>query len=474
MGIQLPIDFINRMKEMLGEEYEDFISAYEDSDYHGLRINPLKAESKLLSEWKLRPVPWCGSGFYYSDDMRPGRHPYHHGGAYYIQEPSAMLVGELAAARPGMRVLDLCAAPGGKTGHIAGQMKGKGILVANEIVPQRARILSQNVERLGIRNCIVTNESPDRLAMGMSGYFDLVVVDAPCSGEGMFRRDDIAVREWSKENVNMCAQRGQDILEAADTMLGVGGRLVYSTCTFAPRENEGAIEEFLKTHPLYHIEKVQLLPAKGADPADGWPSEGRPEWSESRSEELEFTYRLWPHKLHGEGHFAAVLRKGEEDRESRALLARPSKGKQGRDGALTQAVKMFEEFAGENLKDFMPEGEYALFKDYLYLMPGEAPSLKGIRLERAGLMLGEIKKERFEPAHALAMALRPLECLNVHNIDRTDEETAIRYLCGESLSCDLKLSGWCLVTYDGISLGWGKAVRGQLKNHYPKGLRIMR
>lgn len=479
MSINLPIEFTKRMKNLLGDEYEQFALAYEDSNYRGLRINPLKVTHSIdIEEFGVRPVPWCTTGFYYDDSHAPGKHPFHYAGAYYIQEPSAMLVGELAQAKPGMKVLDLCAAPGGKTGHLAGKMSGQGVLVANEIVPSRAKILSQNVERLGIRNCIVVNEAPDKLACFMPGYFDLIVVDAPCSGEGMFRRDEIARDEWSPENVTMCAKRGQDILDDADTMLSMGGRLVYSTCTFAPDEDEKAIEAFIQSHPLYCIEKVDISPVNGSKSEDGWFSKGRPEWTEKGDKTIEDTIRLWPHELHGEGHFVAVLKKGKaEDTLTDSISIGKTKtgknnkdSKNGKDSTLNSAVKLYEEFAGKNLSSGVGQGEYVMFGSNLYQLPVGAPKIDRVRVERAGLQLGEIIKNRFEPGHALAMALRPEECLRVHNI--TDNGEAIKYLCGESLSCDAGMNGWCLVTYDNVSLGWGKAVNGQLKNHYPKGIRI--
>ncbi len=476
MGIVLPVEFTNRMREQLGAEMDAFLKAYDESNYHGLRLNVLKSKGRTVADkFALRPVPWCGTGFYYDEEQRPGRHPYHHAGAYYIQEPSAMLVGELAAPTPGMKVLDLCAAPGGKTSHLAGFLNGEGVLVANEIVPNRARILSQNVEGMGTRNCIVTNESPDRLEPYFSSYFDLIVVDAPCSGEGMFRRDEIARTEWSLDNVKACVERGEGILESADRMLKVGGKLVYSTCTFAPDEDEMAISTFLKAHPVYHIEKTDVTKSDGADDSDGWISEGRPEWSDG-NEDLKSTYRLWPHKLHGEGHYVAVLRKGDTDcyeaadetvvkRDKRASKAKNDTASQ----ALKKAVDLYEEFSRGIFANI--NGEYVMFGDNLYMYPEGAPAAGRLRVERAGLHLGEIKKDRFEPAHALAMALNPDEYKNVIELD---EDTALKYLCGETVSCDMGLKGWQLITVDGYSIGWGKAASGILKNHYPKGLRIKR
>lgn len=389
-----------------------------------------------------------------------------------------MLVGELADPKPGMKVLDLCAAPGGKTSHLAGALMGEGVLVANEIIPNRAKILSQNVERMGIRNCIVTSESPDRLEPYFSSYFDLIVVDAPCSGEGMFRRDEIARDEWSLNNVAACVERGRGILESADRMLKVGGKLVYSTCTFAPDEDEQAIAEFIKAHPIYHIEKVNVTRSEGSDEADGWLSAGRREWIPGGTNlNIEDTYRLWPHKLHGEGHYVAVLRKGEAIEVSNTTTdiepVRERKGSKGKSGiasqSLSKAVGLYEEFArGLTVK---LTGEMMMFGDNLYLYPSGAPAVGRLRIERAGLHLGEIKKDRFEPAHALAMALNPADVRNVVNLDT---DMAVKYLCGETVNCDAGLKGWQLVTVDGYSIGWGKAASGVLKNHYPKGLRIKR
>ena len=498
MRIQLPEQFENRMKEMLADEFDEFLEAYNEADYHGLRINSLKAEEKTPGEirelFATRPVPWCETGYYYDEDMRPGRHPYHHAGVYYIQEPSAMFVGQLAKEaledkgyflRDDIHILDLCAAPGGKTSHLAGLMNGQGVLVANEIIPGRAKILSQNVERMGIGNCIVTNESPDRLATVMPGYFDMIVVDTPCSGEGMFRRDEIARTEWSPANVKMCAMRGQDILDAADRMLRYGGILIYSTCTFAPDEDEQAITSFIKKHPEYFIKSIEIKKSEGAADEDGWPSSGRSQWCGTdvgcTNNDIEKTYRLWPHRLHGEGHYAAVLVKGHvesvyvENGES-IIVKHPDnkrekvkKNSKDQKTGLSQAIKLFEEFAAKFV-DEIPVGEYQLFGNNLYLVPNGSPKIDTIKFERAGLQLGELKKDRFEPAHALAISLKPNNCKKIHNI--LDEKDMIKYLCGESVQCDTGLSGWCVVTFSGYTAGLGKANNGIIKNHYPKGLRI--
>ena len=541
MDINLPETFTKRMQDMLKEEFNEFAESYALESIHGLRVNPLKYKSGSLSMFSLEQIPWCENGFYYLNEDRPGKHPYHDAGVYYIQEPSAMLVGELTDAEPGERVLDLCAAPGGKTTHIAGQMQGKGLLWSNEIHPQRAKILSQNVERLGITNCVVSNESADRLADRMPGFFDRIVIDAPCSGEGMFRKNPDACGEWSLENVKNCAARQQDILNEADRMLKSGGRLVYSTCTFSPEENEQTVEKFLENHPDYSIEKITVEPvSKESEDKFGMPSKGRPEWSENNLKELKNTFRLWPHRLKGEGHFAAVLRKNgslhksddigylggdsavintvyynniniaDSDIVSSELYERKYSNVKRRDnirksqkrnsvnlktaGNIRQAAALFEEFAGEYLKlteisvqqgteyplvvrektanvyfDIKCVDRYLLFGENLYIVPSEMPDISGLKIVRPGFHVGTVKKERFEPSHALALALKASEVINFIDIP-ADDERIYAFLRGESFEADAS-KGWVLVCAGGYSLGWGKASSGIVKNHYPKGLR---
>ena len=291
--INLPEEFLIKMKALLGEEYEKFLESYSMKRAYGIRLNPLKIEDickakKLAEQAGLRKIPWARDGYYYEENLRPGRHIFHETGVYYIQEPSAMAVVELLDPKPGDKVLDLCAAPGGKTTQIAGRLLGQGLLVSNEIHPSRAKILSQNVERMGIANAVVSNESAKILADHFPGFFNKIVVDAPCSGEGMFRKDQKARGEWSQENVVMCADRQKEILDYAACMLCPGGRLVYSTCTFSPEENEGNIQGFLNRNPQFSIEKI--------DTYQGF-SKGKPEWIEGGQKELEHTFRIWPYKV---------------------------------------------------------------------------------------------------------------------------------------------------------------------------------
>ena len=302
----LPEQFLNRMKQMLGDEFPAFLESYEQDKYQALRINSQKTTISSFMEkspFSLKQVPWEKNGFYYQKTDAPGKHPYHAAGVYYIQEPSAMAPAAYLEAQPGERVLDLCAAPGGKSTQIAAAMGGEGLMISNEIHPARAKILSENIERMGIRNGMVINESPQSLAKIFESYFDRIMVDAPCSGEGMFRKNTDACEEWSPENVENCAMRQQEILTCAAFMLRPGGRIVYSTCTFAPEENEGTISRFLEEHPEFHMVEVPLY--EGMSPA-------RPEWTKYPAKDLQSGIRLFPHKLHGEGHFLAVLEKDGE------------------------------------------------------------------------------------------------------------------------------------------------------------------
>lgn len=484
----LPEKFLERMQNMLGEEYPAFLESLSGKRYRALRLNPLKTriqEGKEKLPFALSPVPWTKNGFYYEEEEQPGKHPYHEAGLYYIQEPSAMapvpcLMEERASvaaiperqeehvsaaaiperqeepATPG-RVLDLCAAPGGKSTQIAEYMRGRGMLITNEIHPQRAKILSENIERMGISNAIVLNETPESLSKRFIAFFDRILVDAPCSGEGMFRKNDNAGEEWSEENVALCAERQDGILDCAATMLKPGGRLVYSTCTFAPAEDEGSVSRFLETHPDFCLEKEE---------------------------------RLMPHKIKGEGHFLAVLHR-EGGQLSSAATA-------GTEKSLTlKDCREFLDFAKEALTipaEELTAGKILLrFGEQLYLAPAETPSLRGLKVLRPGLHLGTVKKNRFEPSHALALFLKKEQV--VHAVNLACDGTAVRkYLEGQTLTigegCDVEmadimtrgsmaaeqadvslLKGWCLVCVDGYSLGWGKAAGAVLKNHYPKGLR---
>jgi NOL1/NOP2/sun family putative RNA methylase len=444
----LPERFIERMKQTMGEEEAaSFFASYQESASHGLRIHPGKTSHEEFvahGPFALTPVPWCPLGFYYDGEDKPGKHPYHAAGVYYIQEPSAMAVVEALSPKPGDKVLDLCAAPGGKSTHIAGYLGDSGLLVANEIHPTRVKALSENLERWGTRNILVTNETPERMADRFPTYFDKIAVDAPCSGEGMFRKLPEACEDWSEDKIAHCAAMQTDILDAAAAMLKPGGIMVYSTCTFAEDENERQIERFLALHPEFSLEPVAQAKyfAPGA---------------------IEHTVRLWPHKLRGEGHFLARLRKSVDTASSAAVQQEKTKS------LPSDVRKLFEAFCRETLT-FMPEGNYALFGEQFYLLADGLPSLNRLKVVRAGWHLGTMKKGRFEPSHALALALAPGEWKNSVDFSANSEEVR-RYLRGESLFVDKEGKGWTIVTVDGYPLGWSKLVQGQIKNHYPKGLR---
>lgn len=451
----LPELFLKRMQEMLGDEYPAFLESYDKDRYQALRLNALKirkdgrsaadGQAEHGSEadravcaglpWSLTKVPWAENGYYYDKEDQPGKHPYHEAGVYYIQEPSAMAPVGMLKVCPGEKVLDLCAAPGGKSTQIAAALKGQGLLVCNEIHPARAKILSENIERMGVRNACVTNETPAHLAEVFPEYFDRILVDAPCSGEGMFRKNDEACDQWSPENVKLCAERQQEILDCAAVMLRPGGRLVYSTCTFAPEENEEGMERFLLRHSEF-----QLLE----------------------------TTRLWPHKIQGEGHFAAVLTKNGSVPEDFESISAGGIQKGLPDKELQEWKAFCKEFLAD---DWFAKhaGSYIKFGENLYLIPENMPNLKGLKVLRPGLQVGEIKKDRFEPSHALALALSPEEVKQVYDLSSTDRLSRA-FINGETFPAEGG-KGWHLVCVDGFSLGWGKLAGNIMKNHYPKGLR---
>lgn len=427
----LPEAFLDRIKEQLGAEFPLFLESLERPRAVALRFNPLKGERPALS-FVEEPVSWEPDGFYYDTEARPGLHPYHEAGVYYLQEASAMAPVSLLDPQPGERICDLCAAPGGKTTQIAGRMIGRGFLLCNEINPKRAKILSRNIERMGVANSLVTNEHPAVLAERFAGWFDRVLIDAPCSGEGMFRKEEAAVTDWSPETVEMCARRQAEILHSGAAMVRPGGRLVYSTCTFAPAEDEQAVELFLNSHPDFVAEDVDAP------------------WFERVSQG---NYRMWPHKLRGEGHFAAVLRRtGGEVGEPA-----PAAGE--------KLPKAWMDFARE-MKITLPAGKLITFGPSLYWAPEDLPDLRRLKVLRPGLELGELKKDRFEPAHALALWLR--SAARVCTLSAQSRELAA-YMHGETVAYDQR--GWCLVMADNYAIGWGKGDGNCLKNHYPKGLR---
>ncbi|WP_058303530.1 RsmF rRNA methyltransferase first C-terminal domain-containing protein [Gorillibacterium timonense] len=478
----LPEAFIERIREQLGAEADAFLATYADSRTQGLRRNSLKLSAdhpvwrSIEQEFSLEPISWCSTGSYYPDSARPGRSVLHAAGLYYIQEPSAMSSAELLAPEPGETVLDLAAAPGGKSTQIAFRMKGSGLLVSNEIHPGRAKILSENLERTGVRNAVVTSMNPQALADKFPAFFDRIMLDAPCSGEGMFRKDPEAVAEWTADSPAFCAARQKDILKDAVRMLKPGGVLGYSTCTFNREENEDIVDWLLDTYPAFKLLRME---------------------------------RIWPHRERGEGHFVAILQwasaaaeeldeAGDEDTADAGFgrfaavsspPVRPDKNKAKGHGKRAagssaaaakqakEAMALFEDFAAANLPGFAAgTGEPLLFGEQLYWLPhGEsvaftAERLDGVRVLRPGLHLAELKKGRLEPAYALAIASQSGDAARVFPLE-ADDALASMFLRGEALQADGYPEGWTLVTVAGFPVGWGKISGGQLKNHYPKGLR---
>ena len=427
----LPEAFLLRMEKQLGIEYNDFLKSLERPRAVALRFNPLKGSAPAMPFVK-EPVPWEPQGFYYDPEARPGLHVYLEAGVYYLQEASAMAPVALLDPQPGEKVCDLCAAPGGKTTQIAGRMLGAGFLLCNEINPKRAKILSRNIERMAVANTLVTNEHPANLAKKYPGFFDRVLVDAPCSGEGMCRKEEAAITDWSQETVEMCARRQAEILHSAALLVRPGGRRVYSTCTFAPEEDEEAVAAFLAEHPEFEPETLEapwFVPGENG------------------------SHRMWPHKLLGEGHFAAVFKKtGSEETETDI----PGGEK---------LPAQWTAFAKE-LGIRLPEGKALSFGQKLYWAPAEMPDIRKIKVMRPGLELGTVKKDRFEPAHALALWLDNCKYTQTYG---AESEEMKAFLHGDVVPSEKK--GWCLGSADGYSIGWGKGDGRVLKNHYPKGLR---
>lgn len=459
--MNLPIEFEKKMKAFLGDEWDDFLYSYDNNRFQALRFNTLKVQSheeimRILMVLEIssdKRVSWANEAYYFDENVRPGKHPYHEMGLYYIQEPSAMSAAALLAPKPGMRVLDLCAAPGGKSTQLATYLGDSGLLVSNEINTQRSRILSQNIERMGIKNAIVTNEDSFVLASHFLGFFNAIQVDAPCSGEGMFRKLPEAIEQWSMENVAICVARQKEILDNAAVMLKPGGTIVYSTCTFSKEENEDVIEYFLERHPDFTLEEME---------------------------------RFWPHKVDGEGHFVAKLvRRGCVDTDLKAdRKTKKNKNSKNRKNetkpALTKEnMKLLSEFLDETISEDMAawikNSRLVMFGEQLYRLPDMEVDIKGLKVQRAGLHIGEFKKQRFEPSHSLALALKISEAKNVVKLTWDDPQTT-GFFNGQSVMLSDEQTaeckkGWALVCVDGYPAGWGKVNGAQVKNHYPKGLR---
>lgn len=453
MSQAYPKDFLNRMKTMLPPvQYSEFCNLQQQLYYRGIRVNTLKCTTSKLTELlcvKLSPSPFSKDCFYIPFETQGiGSNPLHHAGAYYVQEPSASCAVTLLDPQPGQIILDLCAAPGGKSTQIAALLKGDGLLWSNEIIKNRAIILMSNIERMGIKNAVVSSCSPKQLCENLCGFFDKILVDAPCSGEGMFRKDETAIQEWSTEHTVSCMERQLNILDSAAKALKDGGTLVYSTCTFSQYENEGVIERFLQVHPEFTLQPANV-------------TFGRPSLNGG-------AVRIYPMDG-GEGHFAAKLIKHESSTGTTALAPFiPTKDKTEKE-ILQNTENMLKSIYKVNP-----------FSDRLRVVSGNVlalpkllPSIRGCGVLRCGVRLAQVKKNRVEPDHSMFMASSANDFYSTADFDVNSQQIK-KFLHGEEIPVATGTKGYTAVCVNGITVGFGKASNGTLKNKYPKGLRTVK
>lgn len=459
--MRLPEEFEEKMKKLLKEEFPEYMECYDKPRFYGLRVNTAKIsveEFKKICPFSIRPVPWIENGFYYDGEtVVPAKHPYYYAGLYYLQEPSAMTPASRIPIEPGDKVLDVCAAPGGKATELGARLLREGVLVANDLSSSRAKGLLKNIEVFGIGNVLVLSEEPGKLLRYFPEYFDKILIDAPCSGEGMFRKDKRMVKAWEEHGPEFFSNIQRNLILQAAQMLKPGGMLLYSTCTFDSRENEQVIEHLIDVYPEF-----QIVPMEGYEKF----APGRPELTVSGREELSDTVRIFPHRMEGEGHYLALLKKSKVQGEGEGTLAKSS-GK-------AEVPRELKEFL-EDVRTPFETGRMDVRGERVYYMPEELPYVRGIRFLRTGLLLGEVKKNRFEPSQAFAMYLKKEEYKKTIDMSAEDERI-FRYLKGETLEVsDLAGSsekGWYLVCVDSFPLGWGKLANGTLKNKYLPGWRL--
>lgn len=481
--MQLPQEFEQKMRKLLKEDYENYADSFAKGYGQTFRVNQLKIQpAELLRRFAVKPVPWCETGFYYEGDSRLSTHPFYYGGAYYIQEPCAMAPASFLPVKPGDKVLDLCAAPGGKTTALAAKLQGEGMLIANDISISRCKALLKNMELSGVKNAVITCESPDRLSERFTGYFDCVLVDAPCSGEGMFRKDSSMMKEWSEDAVLRYSALQKEIIKRAAKMVRPGGYLLYSTCTYSPEENEQVVETLLQPEGQFTLEELPLY--------DGMDT-GHPMWSKKKNTQLVNCRRFWNHRVDGEGQFAALLKKSEQCEENVSGYVqnecgdfyeetKPKKVKKGnkkhKEGRKEPVQKETGVVISEEMRQFFTNCSVSVFQrklrlieERIFLLPENCPDMEGLRIVRSGLYLGDCKKKRFEPSQALAMALRPEEYENCIDLPLNDIRVE-KYLRGETIEADSK-DGWILICVEGLPLGWGKSSKGSIKNKIAPGWR---
>lgn len=447
--MNLPKKYLDSMKELLGEELDAYLESFNDSRLYGLRVNNLKISTEdflKISPFKLTPIPWIENGFFYSEEEKPAKHPYYYAGLYYLQEPSAMTPANLLPVCEGDKILDMCAAPGGKSTELLAKLKNTGLLVSNDISASRAKALLKNIELFGPRDVMVINEDPAKLVDIYPAFFDKILIDAPCSGEGMFRKDNKLIKAWEKNGPDFYGEIQRNIVLYGADMLKPGGYMMYSTCTFSKHEDEDTIQYLLENRPEMSVVK--------ASDYEGF-TKGFDGFSDC--------IRIFPHKMPGEGHFLALLKKSEDAKE---VYYRPMEFKKAK------LADELEEFLSMITMP-IDKNRIQMVEDRAYLIPELANDYKQVRKLRAGLLLGEVKKNRFEPSQALAMALRMEEFSQVINLS-CEDVNVIKYLKGETLDIEESLGvseGWNLVCVDGYPLGWGKLTKGTLKNKYHAGWR---
>ena len=461
---QLPEAFLLKMQELLGEEFGQYLESFKEEWKPGLRVNTLKLSRGKLAElvpWNLEPVPWADNGFYYDgtldgEVLRPSKHPAYYAGLYYLQEPSAMTPAAMLPVVPGDRVLDLCAAPGGKSTELASKLKGRGMLVSNDISYSRARALLKNLELAGAANICVTSEVPEKLAGVWPEFFDKILVDAPCSGEGMFRRDEDMVKDWNEKGPEYYVPIQRQILSQAAAMLRPGGYMLYSTCTFSVEEDEENVAYVLEEFPQMQLCCLDLDKVPGACGGFG----------------LSGCMRLFPHRLKGEGHFLALMRKKGGDDGGKEILPPMDSGTAGKRVRAVEKEKELDAFLRQSGAEW-DYGRIVIHQDNAYYLPEGLAWNLPLRFLRTGLFLGELKKGRFEPSQALAMSMKAGQFPNTVSFPGGDSRV-LRYLKGETISLEGDegpVKGWCLAAMEGFPLGWAKGTGMSLKNKYYPGWR---
>lgn len=459
--MQFPQRFIERMQQLLGEDFEAFMDGYTRPLRRGLRVNRAKMPTEdfvRLFPHSLEASPFAADCFYLNEEHKAGSDPLHHAGLYYMQEPSAASAVAILRPMPGEKVLDLCAAPGGKSTQIAALIGNDGLLWSNEYVPARARILQQNLERWGVRNAVVSNRDTATLCAGLADCFDAVLVDAPCSGEGMFRKEPQALAEWSEANIRLCASRQDEILHNAAKAVRPGGRLVYSTCTFAPEENEGAVARFLSTHPDF-----TLMPISVPWGCPGFAAERILSFCPEIHMAVDLTAcrRILP-QHGGEGHFIALFtRDTDAYRSTNSGYAYPQKDPHAADAAALYTDCFTD----------IPTAHLITVGDQVRLLPPDLPNCHGLGVLSAGVAVATVCKNRLEPCHSIFLASSADHCRHVYDLPYNDP-LLLSFLHGEEIPCPHH-TGWTVVCVCGTPVGFGKASNGRLKNRYPKGLRLL-